>query len=119
MPCVLLSGKDSSDERAAAKAQLENGEINCIIASRIFDIGIDLPSLSGLVVASGGKSSVRALQRIGRVIRKFPGKKQAAIIDFNDSAVFLDKHSLARRKIYLSEEGFEVIWPRANEKKGK
>ncbi|HLG27349.1 MAG TPA: DEAD/DEAH box helicase, partial [Paenisporosarcina sp.] len=78
LPCILLSGKDSSETRERAKQRLEDREINCIIASRIFDIGVDLPSLSGLIIASGGKSSVRALQRIGRVIRKHPGKKQAA-----------------------------------------
>lgn len=111
LPCVLLSGKDNNEDRDAAKQKLDSGEISCIIASRIFDIGVDLPALSGLIIASSGKSSVRALQRIGRVIRKYPGKKQAAILDFNDQAKFLDKHSLARRKIYNSEERFEVIWP--------
>lgn len=110
-PCILLSGKDSSEVREAAKKRLENHEVNCIIASKIFDIGVDLPSLSGLVIASGGKSSVRALQRIGRVIRKYPGKKQAAIVDFYDQAPFLKDHSIERRKIYSTEKGFEVIWP--------
>lgn len=111
LPCILLSGKDSSDTREAAKKKLENCDINCIIASRIFDIGVDLPSLSGLVIASGGKSSVRALQRIGRVIRKNPGKQQAAIIDFFDQAPFLKDHSNERRKIYSIEKRFEVTWP--------
>lgn len=112
LPCILLSGKDSSDVREAAKKRLENHEVNCIIASKIFDIGVDLPSLSGLIIAGGGKSSVRALQRIGRVIRKYPGKKQAAIVDFYDQAPFLKDHSNERRKIYSTEKGFEVIWPK-------
>lgn len=111
LPCRLLSGKDSSDTREIAKKQLENREINCIIASKIFDIGVDLPSLSGLVIASGGKSSVRALQRIGRVIRKYPGKTQSAVIDFYDQVHFLRDHSEQRRKIYSTEEKFEVSWP--------
>lgn len=111
VPCVLLSGKDSTETRETAKKRLENREINCIIASKIFDIGVDLPSLSGLVIASGGKSSVRALQRIGRVIRKYPGKTQSAVLDFYDQAHFLRDHSEARRKIYSTEEKFEVIWP--------
>lgn len=111
-PCILLSGKDSSDVREKAKQQLEKGEIRCIIASKIFDIGVDLPSLSGLVIASGGKSSVRALQRIGRVIRKFEGKSQAAIIDFYDQAHFLKDHSKERFKIYSTEKRFNVIWPK-------
>lgn len=117
LPCALLSGKDSSDDRNEVKDKLENGGLDCIIASRIFDIGVDLPCLSGLVVASSGKSSVRALQRIGRVLRKYPNKKQAAVIDFKDQAKFLDKHSLARRKIYKSEERFDVRWPKQKREK--
>jgi superfamily II DNA or RNA helicase len=113
LPCVLLSGKDKSKVRREAKEKLEAKEINCIIASKIFDIGIDLPSLSGLVVAGSGKSSVRALQRIGRVIRKYPGKKQAAIIDFADNAAYLRKHAEERHRIYSIEDAFEVSWPTA------
>jgi superfamily II DNA or RNA helicase len=112
LPCYLLSGKDSSDVRTKAKHDLEDGKIKCIIASKIFDIGVDLPSLSGLVIASSGKSSVRALQRIGRVIRKYPNKSRAAIIDFYDQAPFLKDHAKARKKIYSSEEEFQVIWPK-------
>ncbi len=111
IPCVLLSGKDSSENREIAKRRLENKELDCVIASKIFDIGVDLPSLSGLVIASGGKSSVRALQRIGRVIRKYPGKKQAAVVDFYDQAAFLKEHSNERKRIYSTEEKFEIIWP--------
>lgn len=110
MPCILLSGKDSSKVREEAKDKLENGEINCILASTIFDIGVDLPSLSGLIVAGAGKSSVRSLQRIGRVLRPFENKKIAAVIDFHDRAHFLTKHAKARRKIYEIEEEFDVIW---------
>ena len=112
IPCMLLSGKDSTKKREEVKNKLENGDINCIVASTIFDIGVDLPSLSGLIIAGGGKSSVRALQRIGRVIRKYPGKQHAAIIDFLDQAKFLKYHSMARHKVYASEQGFDVIWPR-------
>lgn len=108
VPAAILSGKDSLEIRNNVKKDLESGKIKCIVASRIFDIGVDLPTLSGLVIASSGKSSVRALQRIGRVIRKAPGKKFAAIIDFIDQAKFLIDHSEARYKIYKSEPQFEV-----------
>jgi superfamily II DNA or RNA helicase len=112
--CALLSGKDTSKQRNKVKEQLEDGQLNCIVASKIFDIGIDLPSLSGLIVAGGGKSSVRALQRIGRVIRKYPGKVQSAVIDFADQTKYLMNHSKIRRNIYSEE--FDVSWP---DEKGK
>jgi superfamily II DNA or RNA helicase len=114
LPCALLDGSNSNEEREQVKEDLASKKINCIIASRIMDIGVDIPTLSGLVVGSGGKSTVRALQRVGRVIRKLPGsdKTSAAIIDFIDAADYLYNHSKTRNKIYKTEKGFEVIWPK-------
>lgn len=111
IPCTLLSGKDSIEKRLQAKIDLENGIIKCIIASRVADIGYDLKILSALILAGGGKSSVRALQRIGRVIRNSPGKTKSAVIDFIDQEKYLIDHSKARRKIYASEPGFNLSWP--------
>jgi superfamily II DNA or RNA helicase len=108
VPCMLLSGNDDIKIREKAKADLESGKIKAIIASNIFDIGLDLPILSGLVIAGGGKSSVRALQRIGRVIRPYKNKKWAAVIDFYDNIKYLKDHSKRRKQIYSSEKGFIV-----------
>lgn len=110
VPTALLSGKDSAKQREKIKNELENGKIKCLVASKIFDIGVDLPILSGLVIAGAGKSSVRALQRIGRVIRPYPGKTMAAIVDFADQAPYLIEHAEIRREIYESE--FKVTWPK-------
>lgn len=110
VPCVLLSGKDNMEKRNQAKEDIETGKIKVILASRIFDVGVDLPCLSGLVLAGGGKSSVRALQRIGRVIRPYTNKKNAAIIDFYDDTHYLKEHSKERKNIYESEPGFVVKW---------
>lgn len=112
MPCVLLSGKDNTKIRDEAKQGLDSGEIRCILASKIFDIGVDFPSLSGLVIAGSGKSSVRALQRIGRVIRKHPGKKYAAVYDFADNAAYVKSHAEQRYQIYSMENKFKVSWPK-------
>ena len=111
-PCVLLAGKDKIKVRQEAKKKIENGEVKAILASRIFDLGMDCPILSGLILASGGKSSIRALQRIGRVIRPYPNKKIAAVVDFIDNALYVREHSLIRKSIYESEEGFKVLCPK-------
>lgn len=107
--CAMLYGNDSLDKRNEIKNQLVNKEIDLILASTIFDIGLDLPELNALILCSGGKSSIRALQRIGRVIRSHPGKKYAAVVDFYDQVKFLKKHSLTRYRIYCAEDGFKVF----------
>ncbi len=121
MSCAILDGSNDKDEREKVKKDLMNHKIDCVLASRIFDIGVDIPSLSGLVIACAGKSTVKALQRVGRVIRKYPGKKFAVVIDFADQAPFLDTHARTRYRIYTSEEGFDVSWPKEIKKprKGK
>jgi superfamily II DNA or RNA helicase len=107
--CDLLYGNDSLEKRNIIKQKLNDGEIDCIIASTIFDIGMDLPKLSALVLCGGGKSKVRTLQRVGRVIRAYKDKTKAAIIDFMDNTRFLDKHSLIRYQTYIEEEGFKIL----------
>lgn len=111
VPCILLNGKDKNNIRDAAKIKMESGEINCVIASNIFDIGLDWPQLSALICAGSGKSSIRSLQRIGRVIRKYGNKKFAAVIEFADNCRYLKDHTQARKKVYETEPKFKIIWP--------
>lgn len=115
--CAILDGSDDQETRSKVKQDLLDGKIDCILASKIFDIGVDIPSLSGLVLACGGKSTVKALQRVGRVIRKYKNKKFAAVVEFADQAPFLLEHSKIRYKIYKSEQGFQVTWPGKTKKK--
>lgn len=108
-----LSGNDSLEKRVEAKNNLLSHKSNLVLASSIFDIGVDVPSLSALVLTGSGKSSIRTLQRIGRVIRKYKGKKYSAIIDFYDDVKFLKNHSKKRYQVYCSETGFKLIVPRS------
>jgi superfamily II DNA or RNA helicase len=80
-------------------------KFDVIVASNIFNEGVDLPSLDVLILASGGKSSIQMTQKIGRVLRPQLGKK-AIIVDFNDLPKHLILHSKRRRAIL--EEDFEV-----------
>ena len=90
---------------------MKNGELDLLIASKIFDQGVDIPQLDALILAGSGKSSGRALQRIGRVIRTNPGKSNAIVVDFYDNAKYLKDHSQRRIDIYKSEPGFKIKLP--------
>lgn len=105
----MLSGKDNNMKRDIVKDKAKNKEINCILASKIFNIGVDIPSLSALVLAGSGKALVATYQKIGRVVRKYPGKKVAAIIDFLDNAKYLKQHSKRRYELYSMEPEFKLI----------
>ena len=103
-----LNGSSKTEDRLSAIQDMRDGKTDVLIASKIFDQGIDIPELDALILAGSGKSSARALQRIGRVIRSYPGKKWANVIEFWDNAKYLESHSTARLKIYKSEPGFQI-----------
>jgi superfamily II DNA or RNA helicase len=104
-----LSGKDQLDVRIEAKNRLSNKESNLILASTIYDIGVNIPTLSALVLCGSGRSTIKSLQRCGRILRPLPGKKFAAIVDFYDDVKYLKNHSKIRYNIYKSEDGFKII----------
>jgi superfamily II DNA or RNA helicase len=53
------------------------------------------------VLAAGGRSSGKIIQRAGRVMRPFPGKQKGIVYDFVDrGARFAQAQSRARRKVY-------------------
>lgn len=111
LPVFFVNGRIDGATRQEVKNQFERGDLRCLVASSVFDIGVDIPSLDALVLAGGGKSTVRVLQRIGRVIRASAGKTDAIVMDFIDNARYLDKHSAIRIAVYEAESGFRLKFP--------
>ena len=105
----FLSGSDNSLRRRAVLEAVKEGKCDILIASTIADEGLDLPILDTLILAGGGKSSTRAFQRIGRVIRLYKDKKVAYVFDFTDYTPMLRRHSRERQKYYKEEPLWEVI----------
>lgn len=112
----FVKGDVSSDERNQVRQEFLDGDIDIIIATVVYDQGVDLPNLDALILAGSGKSSTRALQRIGRVIRPNKGKKDAIVVDFIDNAKYLLNHTAKRVEIYRKESGFKIKLPK---RKGK
>lgn len=108
----FLDGGKSSKDRLNTIDDMKSGDIEILIASKIFDQGVDIPELDALILAGSGKSSGRALQRIGRVIRLFDKKKKAIVVEFFDNCKYLREHSEARIKVYESEPGFNIKMPK-------
>ena len=73
-PAIFISGKSGMKKRRQAIEDMRNGTRSIMIASTIADVGLDIPRLQCIVEAGAGKSSVTALQRLGRIMRPFEGK---------------------------------------------
>lgn len=110
----LLTGDDDSIKRNAVLQAAREKKCRILIASTIFDEGIDVASLDTLILAGGGKSSTRAFQRIGRVLRLYTdpitGKKKerATVFDFCDFTKILRRHARARDKMYAQEPAWDI-----------
>lgn len=101
-PCKFIHGKHLQEEREEAIKWFNDGK-GVLIASGIFDEGIDIPEINTLIIASAGKSDVKTIQRIGRGLRKKSENADLVAYDFEDSGKFLNEHSLRRIWVYKRE----------------
>jgi superfamily II DNA or RNA helicase len=104
----FIFGNHSSKERIQAIKDLRSGKIDGVIASTIWDQGVDIQEIKTLILAGGGKSPVRNLQRLGRGLRISEGKSHLEAYDFYDNSTrWLRNHSNERKKLWTSE-GFDI-----------
>lgn len=108
--CKFVHGAKDTKERAKAILDLERGELDVIITSKVFDVGVDIPSLKSIVMVGGGMSVIAVLQRLGRVLRidKATGKTTCIVFDILDTGnKWMEKHSKSRMKT-LRDQGHKV-----------
>lgn len=73
----------AEDDRAHL-VSFANGEIDCLITCHRISQGIDIRSLSTVVLFASARAKLETIQRIGRVLRTDPNHpdKRALVIDF-------------------------------------
>jgi superfamily II DNA or RNA helicase len=105
----FVFGQDGTPDREEAVRLFIAREIQCLVATGIFDEGIDIPALEALVFADSCKSKIQTLQRVGRGMRAFPGKERVWIDDLvTHSHRWFLQHAMVRLALYKGE-GFEVV----------
>jgi len=85
--------------------QFKSGEIKALIGTEgVLGEGIDLKPCEYVVIAGLGKAKSSLMQKIGRVIRTYPGKESGKVILFRDkSHKWTLAHFNAQKKICLDE----------------
>ncbi|MBN2335931.1 DEAD/DEAH box helicase [Candidatus Bathyarchaeota archaeon] len=63
------------EEREEILGGFRDGSYRRIVASRVLDEGVDVPDASVAVIISGSGSNRQFVQRLGRILRKRPGKQ--------------------------------------------
>lgn len=109
--CVYLHGGSHVFKRKAIIRRINRSKAPIIVvATTIFDQGINIPELKTMVLAGGGASRIKSIQRVGRGARKKTrGKNRLRVIDFRDNIhPHLVRHSDERVAAY-EQEGLDVV----------
>ncbi|TXK02672.1 DEAD/DEAH box helicase [Microbacterium mitrae] len=77
-----LTGDDTIEQREAAVALLEGGELDYILTVDVFNEGIDIPSVNQVVMLRQTQSAIIFVQQLGRGLRIAPDKEFLVVIDF-------------------------------------
>lgn len=76
-----FTAKENMMERMQLVNAFNKGEITALAAIRCLDEGINIPSIKSALILSSNDDYREFVQRRGRILRKYDGKKEANIYD--------------------------------------
>lgn len=108
-------GSHGSAYRRSMISRLVRADLDVLVCSVVFQEGVDIPSLRSVIVASGGRSVIAAIQRVGRgtrIERNHAGvviKDSFEVWDVADRGHdWMERAAKERRRAYL-HEGYETV----------
>lgn len=78
---AVITGDMPQKERTIILDKARRGEIKYLINIQVLTVGVDVPGYDTLLFLRPTESLVLAVQMIGRVLRLYPGKESALILD--------------------------------------
>lgn len=98
----LLHSKLPAKVRRQRVEDLRSGKLRVAVATSLLDEGADFPIAGVLILAAGGRSATKTVQRAGRVMRPHAGKEAGVVYDFVDRGLaHANAQWKARRRTYL------------------
>ncbi|MFZ8840927.1 MAG: DEAD/DEAH box helicase [Pyrobaculum sp.] len=110
LKAALVTGIVKAEKRKEIYDALRRGEIEVLVATTLADEGLDLPPLRTLIIALGGKSKTRALQRIGRLVRPYGDKKVAVAYELKEDYPYIADHLEVRLRLYKTEPHWRIVF---------
>lgn len=104
----FVAGDAPTSVRQEAWDALRSRRRNLLVTSKIADEGLDIPPLTYLILAGGGKAQHLTVQRVGRGMRTAEGKDGLFVFDFLDTGKYLGKHADARKETYASQGAYSL-----------
>lgn len=100
---AYLCGEHDADRRHQVLGSFGSGDVNVLITTLVKE-GVDLPSINAVVLACGGKSSVKLIQIIGRALRPENGET-AIVVDLRDRGKYFGEHFESRQEAFRDYYG--------------
>lgn len=102
---AVVTGKLDPTKRKVEYDAVHTAEDKIIIATYgVAAVGINVPRLFNLVLIEPGKSFVRVIQSIGRVLRMAEDKDYADVYDITSNCKFSKRHLTKRKQFYNEAE---------------
>ena len=117
IPAVHLDASTPKDARECIIERFNAGEVQVLCNVGVLKEGSDIPRLACCVLARPTKSLGCYIQMVGRVMRPFPGKKDAQMIDH--SGCFYEHGRIADHEDWVLERGTGMRDRAAAKKKAK
>ena len=105
IPAAHLDGNSDPATRSQTMEAFRAGRIRVLTNCALFDEGLDIPDLDGVILARPTASLGRYLQMVGRALRPSPTKDHATIIDIAGN---WERHGLPDDERLWSLDGVET-----------
>ena len=107
----VISGSIKKKDKTEIIQGLKNSSLDIVIAGpKVLTAGVNIPSLSTIILAGAGKSDRDLIQRVGRLLRKKEGKNNPRVIDFIDQQFWFNSQSYKRMNVVKSVYGEKNIY---------
>ncbi len=97
---AALTGDVAKSRRSAILERFRSGELRVVCATSLADEGLDVACLERLILATPARSESRAIQRLGRLMRPYPGKRTPVLYDLVDAYPMAKRQWPARLRAY-------------------
>lgn len=81
VPAMSVSSKDDDEKRERAMRDFKAGKLKVLSNFALYDEGVDVPGLYGVIDCAPTTSTIKFHQRFGRMLRTAPGKSHGIYID--------------------------------------
>lgn len=98
-----VTSQTGLEKRMRKIENLKNGKLQILVATSLADEGLDIPNLKLIVLLSQGKSRIKLVQRIGRVMRPAVNKQKGTILDISYDNEIFQKQFYKRYDFVMTE----------------